>query len=65
MKTQHPDQVLGTEEAAGLAGLSVRTLQRLCRAGAGPKRIRLSPGRVGFRLSDVLAWLETRAAQAD
>ena len=56
------DHIVGMKRAAELIGVSVRKLERLCRAGAGPRKIRLSPGRVGFRLSDIAAWLAQREA---
>jgi predicted DNA-binding transcriptional regulator AlpA len=65
MDTLHPSQILNYSKAAQLAGLSIRTLQRLCREGSGPKRTQLSRRRVGIRISDLLAWLESRATQAD
>jgi prophage regulatory protein len=43
-----------------LVGLSYTTWWRLERAGKAPKRIRLSAGRVGWRLGDVLDFLASR-----
>ncbi len=56
------DHIVSMKQAAELIGVSVRTLERLCRAGAAPRKIRLSPGRVGFRQSDIAAWLADREA---
>ena len=44
-----------------LVGLSVTTCWRLRRAGRFPAPIRLSPGRIGWRLSILEAWLASRA----
>lgn len=41
-------------------GLSKTTIWRLERAGDFPARIRLSAGAVGYRRSEVKAWLESR-----
>lgn len=43
-----------------LVGVSYTTWWRLERAGNAPKRIRLSAGRVGWRLGDVLDFLASR-----
>jgi prophage regulatory protein len=43
-----------------LVGVSYSTWWRLERAGKAPKRIRLSAGRVGWRLGDVLDFLASR-----
>jgi excisionase family DNA binding protein len=57
-----PDRVLNCKETAELLGVSLRTLDRIAAEGSLPK-IKLSPGRVGFRQRDVLAWIESRAAK--
>lgn len=43
-----------------LTGLSKTTIWRLERASDFPKRIRLSAGAVGYRMSDIQAWLDSR-----
>lgn len=43
-----------------LVGISYSTWWRLERAGKAPKRIRLSAGRVGWRLGEVLDFLASR-----
>ncbi len=43
-----------------LVDVSYSTWWRLERAGKAPKRIRLSPGRVGWRLGEVLDFLASR-----
>lgn len=35
-------------------------LRRMERAEQFPKRVRLSPGRVAWRLSDIESWIESR-----
>ena len=38
-------------------------ISRLEQAGKFPRRIRLGPNRVAWRLSEVLQWIEDRAAE--
>jgi prophage regulatory protein len=42
-------------------GLSEATILRMRRRGQFPQPIRLSPGRVGWRERDIVAWLDARA----
>jgi predicted DNA-binding transcriptional regulator AlpA len=49
------DRLVSPEVAAQLMGLSLATLHRMWAAGAGPRRIRISPRRVGIRLRDLRA----------
>ena len=44
-------------------GLSETTLWRLERAGRFPKSIRISPGAVAWRESDIEAWIADRVAE--
>ncbi len=60
MTIQTSDKVLSLRQTAAVMNVSVRTLERLCQAGSGPRKILLSPGRVGFRERDVVAWLDGR-----
>jgi predicted DNA-binding transcriptional regulator AlpA len=54
------DPVIPRKAAAGLVGLSEATFDRVCRRGDGPAALRLSARRVGFRLSDLMAWIADR-----
>ncbi|WP_183361243.1 helix-turn-helix transcriptional regulator [Geomonas limicola] len=45
-----------------VTGLSRTTVWRLERLGQFPHRIRLSPGRVGYRRSEIESWLAVRQA---
>jgi hypothetical protein len=47
-------RIVSEQEAARLRGVSVDTLRRQAVRGEGPKRVRLSPRRIGYRLGDVL-----------
>lgn len=56
------DRILRPRELADRIGLSLATLWRLRRRGDLPEPIRLSPGCVGWRSSDIERWLKTREA---
>ncbi len=55
------DKVVSLPEAAHLAGVSPDTLRR-CHKRQELKIIKLSPRRVGVRLSDLRAFIDARAA---
>ena len=57
-------QVIDEQEAADVLGLSADTLRRRVRDGTGPIRINLSARRVGYRVGDLLAWLDKRASES-
>jgi predicted DNA-binding transcriptional regulator AlpA len=59
---QEADPVIPRKAAAGLLGLSESTFDRVCRQGNGPPAVRLSVRRVGFRMSDLTAWIAYRRA---
>ncbi|WP_084801220.1 AlpA family phage regulatory protein [Bradyrhizobium sp. Tv2a-2] len=58
------DQILSEREVCSWLGVSEPTLFRHRRNGTGPKFIRLSAKRVGYRRSAVEAWLSGREQQA-
>ena len=60
--TKDPDRILRANEVVCLTGLSRTTLWRLERSGDFPTRRRLSSFAVGWVLSEVLEWLESRQA---
>ena len=55
------DKIVSLTEAAHLAGVSPDTLRR-CNKRQELKIIKLSPRRVGVRLSDLRAFIDARAA---
>jgi hypothetical protein len=55
------DKVISLPEAAHLAGISTDTLRR-CHRRQEIKVVKLSPRRVGVRLSDLKAFIDGRAA---
>jgi predicted DNA-binding transcriptional regulator AlpA len=55
-------RVLDERTAADFIGLSHMTLERMRKLGTAPKHLMLSPRRLGYRVCDLLAWLDARAA---
>jgi prophage regulatory protein len=53
---------LREEQVLEVTTLSHATLWREIKAGRFPKQVRLSPGRVGWRASDLRLWLEDPVA---
>jgi len=54
------DAIIHPRNLPAITGLSRTTLWRIEKEGDFPKKIRLSAGRVGYRISEVMAWLESR-----
>ena len=54
------DRFLRDREVGGKTGLSRSTRWRLEKRGDFPKRIRISPGAVAWRESEIDAWIENR-----
>ena len=55
-------RVLNERAAAEFIGLSHVTLERMRKLGDAPKHLVLSPRRLGYRVADLLKWLDERAA---
>lgn len=58
-------RVVDERTAAQFVGLSAMTLERMRRLGTAPKHIALSPRRLGYRVADLLSWLDERAAETN
>jgi predicted DNA-binding transcriptional regulator AlpA len=56
-------QVLAERAAIKAAGVSEKTWKRLKARGETPPVTRLSPGRIGYRVADLAAWLDARREQ--
>ena len=56
-------RLLTEKELSTWLGLSLPTLQRMRSKGGGPKFIRLSFRRVGYRPADVEDWMAARTAE--
>lgn len=52
--------VVTESEAAQMLRLSPRSLQRLRLVGDGPAYVNLTPGRIGYPLANLQAWLAAR-----
>ena len=57
-----PLKVLTRPEVIALLGIGKTTFERLEAKGLGPPKINLADRRIGYRVSDVKAWLDSRAA---
>ena len=55
-------RVLDEKTAAQFIGVSHMTLERMRKLGTAPRHLLLSPRRLGYRVCDLLAWLDERAA---
>lgn len=56
------NRIFGTKEAARFIGLSPRTFRRLLCRGALPRAIKLSDRKHGFRIGDLMDFVDCRAA---
>jgi predicted DNA-binding transcriptional regulator AlpA len=52
--------VLRPPDAAEFCGLSIQTMSKLRLAGQGPRYIKLTKRKVGYRLVDLATWLKQR-----
>ena len=59
----YTDRVIKLTEVAHLVSLSKATIWRLRRAGTFPKSRCVSPGRVGWLQSEIIAWIDSRGTQ--
>jgi predicted DNA-binding transcriptional regulator AlpA len=51
-------------QAANYTGLAIATLQRQRTEGTCPKFVKIGKRRVGYRLADLLSWLDARVANS-
>ena len=51
------EKLLRLPGVVAVSGLSKASVYRLEKAGHFPKRVQISPGSVGWRESDILAWI--------
>lgn len=58
------DRLIRLPELIRVSGLSASTVRRLEAQGVFPRRLRVSANVVAWRLHEVIAWLETRTANA-
>lgn len=55
------ERFLSDDECGRITGLSKATRWRMAGRGEFPGKVRLSPGRTAYRLSEVEAWVASRA----
>jgi predicted DNA-binding transcriptional regulator AlpA len=56
----HPGALITRRAAANFLGVSERLLERKALDGSGPPFVRISVRRLGYRISDLEAWLQAR-----
>ena len=54
------DRLFRRRDVEDITGLSRSSIYRLMASGAFPQAVRVSPGAVRWRSSDIAAWLESR-----
>ena len=54
------ERFIHDDECGRMTGLSKSTRWRMEKRGEFPAKVKLSPGRSGYRLSTVLAWMAAR-----
>lgn len=60
----HPEDLLTRREAAFALRKSVKTLERWSSRGIGPETIKVDPGSVFYRVSDILTFANAGAKAA-
>jgi len=55
-----PDRIVRPKEASTITGRSLASLWRDEQAGTFPHKVRIGTKAVGYRLSELQAWLESR-----
>jgi predicted DNA-binding transcriptional regulator AlpA len=58
------DRLITERAAAEILGISPDTLRRLNRRGEGPTRRKISPRRVGYKVSEVEAYRDGKPLQS-
>jgi predicted DNA-binding transcriptional regulator AlpA len=53
-------RVLSKPEALKMVGVSDRTWWRMEQRGETPPKTQISPNRIGYRLIDIMSWLDQR-----
>ncbi len=60
----HPEAMLTTTQAAGVLGLSPRTLEQLRVKGGGPEYFALGKRAIRYRRHALESWLDARARKS-
>jgi predicted DNA-binding transcriptional regulator AlpA len=64
VSTGGPDRLITERDTAEILSISRDTLRRLGRRGEGPTRRKISPRRVGYKVSEVEAYCDGKPLQA-
>lgn len=64
MPDEEFDTIILEPERKGLTRLSRATWWRMEIAGTAPRRLRLSPRRIGWKRSDIIRWIDTRRSES-
>jgi len=64
-KPTPPPLLYRPTELAAMLGMGRTTLYQWEREGRFPRRVNLAPGVAGWLVSDVTAWLESKAANVE
>jgi predicted DNA-binding transcriptional regulator AlpA len=59
LPNQAQERIIHSRELTKITGLSRTTIWRLIRANKFPQSFHLSAGRVGWKLTDILGWLNS------
>lgn len=59
-----PSRIVRLPEAVNITGLGRGSIYRLMKLGKFPRQIKLSERAIGWRESDLAAWLESRQEAA-
>lgn len=59
------DRLLTMADLKELVPYSKPTIYQMVREGRFPKQVRLGPNRVAWRRSEVLGWIDARAAERE
>jgi predicted DNA-binding transcriptional regulator AlpA len=54
------ERIVGAKEVCRISGLSRSTLWRYEKTGNFPRHRKLGPGRVGWKISEIQSWIESR-----
>jgi predicted DNA-binding transcriptional regulator AlpA len=63
--SNHPHRLLNTAQAARFCGLGIHRWRELTATGRAPKPLRIGDRRLAWRLSELVGFIERRAALRD
>ncbi|WP_234729718.1 helix-turn-helix transcriptional regulator [Acidocella facilis] len=55
-------QFINEKTLSEMTSVSLPTLRRWAAEGRGPTRLKIGPGRVGYRVAEVVEWINSRTA---